>query len=277
MNLVFARLRREFSARSGIALDADQEYLVKSRLAPLMREHGIAGLAEFASRFERGEDAALVREAIDAMTTNETSFFRDRAPFDAFRGRALPDMLAARASEKRLRIWCAACSTGQEAYSLAMTLDQHAHVLRGWSVDILATDLSSSAIEAARKGAYTQFEAQRGLATHNLLRYFHRDDETWRVNEHLRARVKFRQFNLLDDFNEFGAFDMVFCRNVLMYFEPQIKRDVLSRLGGALRPDGYLFLGAGEGVGEAAVSFDPVAPEGVFRRRAAARPRLRLA
>jgi len=274
---LYARLRREVAARTGIALRADQDYLVKSRIAPLMRERDIADLSDFLSRFERGEDAGLIREAIDAMTTNETSFFRDRPAFDTLRDRVLTEIIAARAGEKRLRIWCAACSTGQEAYSLAMTLDQLSSALRGWHVSILATDLSMSALEAARKGVYSQFEAQRGLATHNLLRYFQRDEGAWRVSEPLRAMVQFRQFNLLDGFGELGRFDVIFCRNVLMYFDADARRDVLWRLSGALRPDGYLFLGSAESPGDTGAPIEQAAPEGVYRLRAAERPKLRLA
>jgi chemotaxis protein methyltransferase CheR len=277
MSFVFARFRRELAALTGIALGADKQYLAESRLAPVMRAHDIADMPELLRRLERRDGEALIRETIDAMTTNETSFFRDRAPFDAFRERILPELLAARARERRLRIWCAACSTGQEAYSLAMTLDQAAGALRGWSVDILATDLSRSAIEAARKGSYSQFEVQRGLPTGQLLRYFHRDDEHWRVNEHLRARIIFREFNLLSDFGELGKFDAVFCRNALLYFEPEAKQDVLSRLSRSLASDGYLFLGSAESVGEAGGVFAPAGGDGVFRRRVRARPQLRLA
>lgn len=276
MNLIFARFRRQLAALTGIALDADKQYLAESRLAPVMRANGLSDFHELVRAFERRDDTALVREVMDAMTTNETLFFRDRTPFEAFRTRVLPDLISSHAQERRLRFWCAACSTGQEAYSLAMTLDQDARALRGWSIEILATDLSSSAIESARTGTYSQFEVQRGLSTGQLLRYFHRQEETWRVNEHLRARINFHDFNLLQDFSDLGRFDVIFCRNVLMYFDPEVKRAVLARLNQALNDDGYLFLGASESASEANALFSQVSPDGLWRARRRA-PNLRLA
>ncbi|WP_424361578.1 CheR family methyltransferase [Methylocystis parvus] len=277
MNFIFARFRRQLAALTGIALDADKLYLAESRLAPVMRAHGLADLAELVDAFERQENSTLVRDAIDAMTTNETLFFRDRTPFENFRKQILPDLIASRANERRLRFWCAACSTGQEAYSLAMTLDQDAVALRGWTLEVLATDLSTAAVEAARSGSYSQFEVQRGLSTSQLLRYFHREDESWRVNEHLRARIDFRDFNLLSDYTELGTFDVIFCRNVLMYFEPEMKRAVLARLSQALNDSGYLFLGAAEPTNEANAHFTQVTQDGVWRARRRTAPQLRLA
>lgn len=276
MNINFARFRRQLAALSGIALDADKQYLAESRLAPVMRAYGLAGFKELADALERQKNEALVTEVIDAMTTNETLFFRDRTPFETFRNRVLPDLLNTHAHERRLRFWCAACSTGQEAYSLAMTLDQDVRLLRGWSIEILATDLSRTAIESARTGSYSQFEVQRGLSTGQLLRYFHRQEETWRVNEHLRARINFRDFNLLEDFSDLGGFDVIFCRNVLMYFDPEVKRGVLARLNQALNDGGYLFLGASESASEANALFAQVSPDGLWRARRRA-PNLRLA
>ena len=188
----------------------------------------------------------------------------------------MPELLSSHAHDRRLRFWCAACSTGQEAYSLAMTLDQDGRALRGWSVEILATDLSEAAIQSARTGTYSQFEVQRGLSTGQLLRYFHRQDETWRVNEHLRARINFRDFNLLEDFSDLGKFDVIFCRNVLMYFDPELKRAMLARLNQALNDGGYLFLGASESANEANALFTQVSPDGLWRARRRA-PQLRLA
>jgi len=277
MSFIFARFRRQLAALTGISLDADKQYLAESRLAPVLRAHGLAGFPQLVDAFERPDRTALVREVIDAMTTNETLFFRDRTPFETFRSRVLPDLISAHAHERRLRFWCAACSTGQEAYSLAMTLDQDAKLLRGWSIEILATDLSSSAIDAARTGSYSQFEVQRGLSTGQLLRYFHRKEEAWRVNEHLRARIDFRDLNLLSDFTDLGKFNVIFCRNVLMYFEPEVKRSVLSRLNQALNDDGYLFLGASETASEANALFTQVSPDGLWRARRRTPPQLRLA
>jgi chemotaxis protein methyltransferase CheR len=277
MDLSFARFRRLLAALTGISLAADRQFLAESRLAPIIRERDLADFNALVDAFERADDPSLTRDIIDSMTTNETLFFRDRTPFENFRARVLPDIVASRASQRRLRFWCAACSTGQEAYSLAMTLDQEATMLRGWTLEVLATDLSTAAIETARAGGYSQFEVQRGLSTSQLLRYFHREDETWRVNEHLRARIDFRDFNLLSDYSELGAFDVIFCRNVLMYFEPELKLAVLSRLARALGEGGYLFLGAAETTTEANAFFSPVTADGVWRARRQAPPQLRLA
>ena len=197
MSLGFARFRRQLSAITGIALDADKEFLVERRLAPVMRAHGLKDLKDLAEAMERRENFALMREAIDAMTANETLFFRDRTPFEALRERILPDLMAANALSRRLRFWCAACSTGQEAYSLAMTLDQEARALRGWTIEILATDLSATAIETAREGDTASSRSSADSRPASLLRYFHREDESWRINEHLRAPIVFRDFNLL--------------------------------------------------------------------------------
>ena len=277
MSLVFARFRRQLAALTGVALDADKQYLVENRLAPVMRANGVAGFSELADAMERRDNPTLVGEVVDAIATNETLFFRDRTPFEAFHDRVLPELMAARSRERRLRFWCAACSTGQEAYSLAMTLDQEARALRGWNIEILATDLSATAIDAARKGIYSRFEVQRGLPTGQLLCYFHRDDDNWRINEHMRARIIFRDFNLLSDFDDLGKFDVIFCRNVLMYFEPEVKASVLSRLSFVLADDGYLFFGASENVGAANANFSQVSRDGVWRSRRHARPQLRLA
>jgi chemotaxis protein methyltransferase CheR len=277
MNVNFMRFRRRLAALTGIVLDADKEYFAQSRLAPVIRAHGLAGFAHLVDVLERGDSASFIQNVVDAMTTNETFFFRDRTPFENFRAHILPDLMASRANDRRLRFWCAACSTGQEAYSLAMTLDEEARALRGWRVEILATDLSTTAIETARKGNYSQFEVQRGLSTGQLLRYFHRRDENWRINEHLRASIDFRDFNLLSDYAALGTFDVIFCRNVLMYFEPETKRTVLARLGRALNEDGYLFLGASESTSEANALFTQVSPDGLWRARRRAPPHLRLA
>lgn len=265
MSFAFDRFRRALEAQTGIALDADQQYLAESRLSPIMRAHGFQGMSPLVDALERKDDPTLVQKVIDAMTTNDTLFFRDRTTFESFREQVLPNVMAQRNAERRLRIWCAACSTGQEAYSVAMTLDQEARALRGWSLDILATDISTTAIEAARAGNYSQFEVQRGLPTGHLLRYFHRKEESWRINEHMRARIEFRDFNLLWDFAPLGLFDIVFCRNVLMYFEPQTRRAVLARLHRALNPGGYLFLGASEGGGEAGGIFASVSGDGLWQ------------
>jgi chemotaxis protein methyltransferase CheR len=233
---------------SGLMLDANKAYLVESRLAPLMRRAKVANVSELLKSLKDGRDAELKQNVIDAMMTNETFFFRDRVPFDNFRNVILPKLMDARQEGRRIRIWCAAASTGQEPYSLAMILDEEMKRLAGWNVEILATDLSSAAIATAREGYYTQFEVQRGLPISHLLRYFRNEGDGWKINEYLRTRIQFEEFNLLSDFQEFGQFDIIFCRNVLIYFDLDRKKDVLRRLGGALAKDGFLIMGSAETV-----------------------------
>ncbi len=241
-------LKQFLRETSGLTLDANKAYLIESRLSPLMRRAGIANLSELLKSIKSGKDASLKQNVIDAMMTNETFFFRDRAPFDNFRNAILPKLMEARQEERRIRIWCAAASTGQEPYSLAMILDEEMKKLAGWNIEILATDLSSTAIATARAGRYTQFEVQRGLPITHLLRYFRNEADSWRINEYLRARIQFEEFNLLSDFRDFGQFDIIFCRNVLIYFDVETKKDILHRLGGALAKDGFLTMGSAETV-----------------------------
>ncbi len=233
---------------SGLMLDANKAYLVESRLAPLMRRFRFETISQLLTCLKTKEDSALKQNVIDAMMTNETFFFRDRVPFDNFRNAILPKLMEARWEQRRIRIWCAAASTGQEPYSLAMILDEEMKKLSGWSIEILATDLSSSAIAAAREGRYSHFEVQRGLPITHLLRYFSNEGDGWRINEYLRTRIQFEEFNLLSDFRELGEFDIIFCRNVLIYFDLETKKDVLRRLGGVLAKDGFLTMGSAETV-----------------------------
>jgi len=242
----FDALRQFLYERSGLSLEGDKLYLVESRLLPIARQVGLADLAGLVNQMKADRD--LAQSVVDAMTTNETFFFRDRVPFEKFRNVMLPQLLATRAADRRLRIWCAACSTGQEPYSLAMLLDEEARRLTGWNIEILATDLSHRAIESARQGLYSQFEVQRGLPITMLLRYFQRAGERWQINEFLRSRVNFREFNLLSDFRALGTFDAIFCRNVLLYFDVPTKRDILARLSRALAADGFLLMGSAESV-----------------------------
>ena len=248
MSSEFDALRRMLALVSGISLDADKTYLAESRLQPLLQNHGLGSLGDLVQRLSRGGNAPLMHEVVDAMTTNETFFFRDRFPFENFRTHMLPQLLEARQASRRIRIWCAAASSGQEPYSLAMILDEEAKRLSGWLVEIVATDISASIIEAAREGRYSQFEVQRGLPITHLLRYFQREGEHWRISEYLRSRVQFQQRNLLTSYADLGTFDVIFCRNVLIYFDVATKRDVLDRMAGILAPDGYFVMGSAEAV-----------------------------
>ena len=233
---------------SGLVLDADKRYLVESRVTPVMRRAGLSELGDLVRVLEQGKMPSLAQEVVQAMTINETYFFRDRVPFDMLRELILPEIIAARAAQKRLRIWCAASSTGQEPYSISMILDEFGARLAGWRVEIVATDLSEAALAKAKKAVYSQFEVQRGLSTEQLLRYFDQIGDMWQLKETIRSRVDYRHFNLLSDYTAFGNFDLIFCRNVLIYFEPDRKADVLNRMTRLLSPDGLLALGSSESI-----------------------------
>jgi chemotaxis protein methyltransferase CheR len=240
-------LRKLLRDHSGLDLSADKQYLIESRLLPLSRKTGLAGISELVQKMEGGS-ASTITQVVEAMTTNETFFFRDKVPFDHFRQSIMPEMLKARAGRKSIRIWCAAGSTGQEPYSLAMCLKEMSAALAGWRVEILATDLSQEVLEKSRAGIYSQFEVQRGLPIQLLVKYFKQTGEFWQVNAEIRAMVQHRQLNLLHDFSQLGVFDVIFCRNVLIYFDQDTKINIFNRLAKVTEPEGFLVLGAAETV-----------------------------
>jgi chemotaxis protein methyltransferase CheR len=240
-------LRKLLKDQSGLDLSADKQYLIESRLLPLARKAGLAGIPELVQKM-KGGSASLVTQVVEAMTTNETFFFRDKIPFDHFRDSIMPEILQARTGRKSIRIWCAAGSTGQEPYSLAMCLKEMSAALTGWRVEILTTDLSQEVLEKSRAGIYSQFEVQRGLPIQLLVKYFKQTGEFWQINADIRAMVQHRQLNLLHDFSQLGAFDVIFCRNVLIYFDQDTKVNIFNRLAKAMEPDGFLVLGAAETV-----------------------------
>jgi chemotaxis protein methyltransferase CheR len=231
--------------RTGIVLGPQKDYLIDTRLAPIARQFGHLSVEKLVQSIRMGcklaEDAA-----VESMTTNETLFFRDKLPFENMENVVIPELLKKRSANAPLRIWCAACSSGQEPYSLSIMLNEMG--LSSKQVTIFATDFSSLMIERAKKGIYSQFEIQRGLPATFLFKYFTQEGLTWRVNSQLADRVEFKQLNILDDFNHLGVFDIIFCRNLLIYFDEIRKKDVFSRLGRSLAQDGYLFLGAAETV-----------------------------
>jgi chemotaxis protein methyltransferase CheR len=233
---------------SGLVLTRDKAYLLESRLLPVARKWRLKSLAELAAALRGQADSGMVRDVVEAMTTNESFFFRDVKPFDQFKSFVLPHLLRARAATRSIRIWSAACSSGQEPYSLAMILSEQRAQLAGWRVEILATDLSTEILDKAQAGLYSQFEVQRGLPIQLLVKYFKQQGERWQIDPAIRAMVSFRQLNLLDDMAALGRFDVIFCRNVLIYFDQPTKTLVLDRLSRQMAPDGHLYLGGAETV-----------------------------
>jgi len=251
-------LRRLLQQRSGLVLSDDKQYLIESRLMPLARRLGLAGIAEITQKLRQPGNQALEDSVVEAMTTNESFFFRDKVPFDTFIQVMLPAINSARPAGQPIRVWCAAASTGQEPYSLAMALKENPRAAGGRRVEIIATDISTEVLERARAGIYSQFEVQRGLPIQLLVKYFTKQDETWQISPEIRAMVEFRKLNLLHPFTGLGKFDIVFCRNVLIYFGPATKADVLTRIARVLAPDGFLVLGAAETVVGVSEAFRPV-------------------
>lgn len=244
--------------QSGLVLTPDKGYLLETRLQPVARSHGLSSIEQIVSTLRSRRDEKLVNSITDAMTTNESLFFRDRTPFDQFKTVVLPSLLQSRAAKKSIRIWSAACSSGQEPYSLSMVLDELASRLTGWRVEIIATDISTEMVARARSGIYSQFEVQRGLPVQLLVKYFQQDGDRWQLSEKIRRMVTFREFNLLQDPRSLGTFDIVFCRNVLIYFDQETKRKVLEGVSRQIAPDGYLYLGGAETVISITDKFQPV-------------------
>lgn len=243
----FQFLREFLKARSGLNLAADKRYLVESRLAPLVRSFALASLDALVARLHAdAPPPGLAQSVVDAMATHETSFFRDRVPFESFRTTVLPRLIAARRETRRLRVWSAAASTGQEAYSLAMILAEAEPALTDWRIEIVATDMSSAALARGQAGTYSQFEVQRGLPIKSLLRHFTQSGEEWTINAELRAAVQWRIANLLGDLRMLGRFDVVFCRNILIYLDQTAKAELLRKISDMLAPDGALCLGSTE-------------------------------
>jgi chemotaxis protein methyltransferase CheR len=241
-------LRSALKQRSGLVLSADKQYLVESRLLPVARKAGLSSLSALVEALKPGRDNALMNAVVEAMATNESFFFRDKIPFEHFRSIIMPALLAARRASRTIRIWCAAASTGQEPYSIAMCLKGMEREIAGWRIEILATDLSNEVLEKARAGLYRQFEVQRGLPIQLLIKHFTQVGELWQVAPDIRVMVKFRQLNLLSSFSNLGMFDLIFCRNVLIYFDQETKVAVLENLARVAACDGYLVLGAAETV-----------------------------
>jgi len=261
-----ALLQRE----CGLVIDKEKTYLAESRLAPVARRFGHADIDALIANIMATKSRESVRAVVDAMVTNETFFFRDRKPFDHFEQHVLPELLEKQAAKKQIRIWSAAASTGQEAYSLAMILDKHKARMPGWRNAIVGTDISEQALARAKAADYSQFEVQRGLPVKMLVQYFDQKGERWHLKQTIKQAVQFERFNLLDDPASLGKFDVVFCRNVLIYFDIGVRKKILSGIARQLVPDGRLYLGGAETTVGLSTDFQPDENgRGVYRLGAA--------
>ncbi len=263
--LDYQYLRTALKARTGIDLSADGQSRIESRLEPVARRHGLGGTAALVRKMRSGDEGVIAAVA-EATTTSETSFFRDKTPFGHLRDDILPALLKARAGKRRLRIWCAASSSGQEPYSIAICLKEAGAALADWRCDILATDLSSAVLEKSSSGIYSQFEVQHGLPIAMLLKYFTKAGDAWQIHADIRAMVEHRQLNLLHDFSQLGVFDIVFCRNVLTCFDQSTGAAILERIARQIEGDGFLALGAAESVAGRSDAFAPIVDRcGIYR------------
>ena len=245
-------------SRSGLVLSAEKQYLVESRLLPLARKIGLSNLTGLVAKLKTPGAEPLTVEVVEAMTTNESFFFRDKLPFEHFRDTIMPALMSARTENRRIRIWCAAAATGQEPYSLAITMKEMGKELRGWRVEIVATDISTEVLEKAKSGIYSQFEVQRGLPSMMLIKYFAQLGDSWQIAPEIRAMVQFMPINLLNNFTRLGRFDVVLCRNVLIYFDEATKTSVLERIADVTERDGFLLLGGAETVVGLTERFKPI-------------------
>ena len=245
-------------SRSGIVLHKDKAYLIESRLAPVIKSEGFGSLSDLILRLRWQATGELVDKVIDAMTTNETFFFRDNPPFEALKTGIIKDLIEKRQSTKTLNIWSAACSSGQEPYSISILLREHFPILNDWTIRILGTDVSDEVLEKADKGIYSSFEVSRGLNDMLVKRYFEPVDSRFKVRQSLRDRIEFKKLNLMDSFAQIPKMDVIFLRNVLIYFKQEVKRDIVGRIIERLMPDGYLFLGQSETAKTLSDQLEPV-------------------
>lgn len=240
---IAALLKKE----SGMHLAPEKTYLLESRLQPIARSHGHDSIGALLSSMRMSNDAKLVHEVTQAMTTNETMFFRDTKPFDLMKNTMVPTLFEQSPPKKHIRIWSAACSSGQEPYTIAITLLEAFANHPDFRFEIVATDLCDKALNTAKEGIYSQFEVQRGLPIQVLLKYFtQQEGNRWQVQDHLKKHIRFDTHNLLDDASYLGRFDIVFCRNVLIYFDPPTKSHVFSRIADVMNPPGFMSLGVAE-------------------------------
>ena len=243
--------------KSAIVLESGKAYLVESRLTPVARELGLEGISELVSELQKPGSLKLTQRVVEAMTTNETSFFRDIHPFTALKEKILPNLIQRRAKEKSLSIWSNACSSGQEPYTIAMLIAEHFPMLKDWKVRIISSDLSSQILDRARLGVFNQTEVNRGLPMSFLLKYFTKNGSQWKIRDDIRKMIEFRELNLVEPFPTLlPAMDIVFLRNVLIYFSPSTKSEILKKVHKVMQKDSYLFLGGSETTMNLNVSFD---------------------
>ena len=242
----FDYIRQVVWARSAIVLEPGKEYLVESRLVPLAKVHGFTTLDDFANAMTKAPFGTMHRQMVEAMTTNETSFFRDIHPFDALRKTILPEIIARKATTKQLNIWCAAASSGQEPYSVAMLFREHFPELSGWKLSFIATDLSNAVLAKARSGRYGQLEVNRGLSAPLMVKYFTKDGTEWIIRDDIRSMIDFRELNLIEKWPQLPVADIVMIRNVLIYFDIATKKQILKNIRSMMSPQGYLMLGGAE-------------------------------
>lgn len=243
--------------KSAIVLESGKAYLVESRLSPVARELGLKNIAELVSELQKPGSQKLTQRVVEAMTTNETSFFRDIHPFTALKEKIIPSLIQRRAKEKSLSIWSNACSSGQEPYTIAMLIAEHFPILKDWKVRIISSDLSSQILDRARLGEFNQTEVNRGLPMNFLLKYFTKNENQWKIRDDIRKMVEFRELNLVEPFPALlPAMDIVFLRNVLIYFSPETKSEILKKVHKVMRKDSYLFLGGSETTMNLNVSFE---------------------
>lgn len=242
----FEYVRDFVRTEAGIVIEAGKEYLVESRLTPIAKSEGLGSIDALVNSLRSSTRTELHRKVVDAMTTNETTFFRDIDPFEVLKTEILPKLIHARRATRRLNIWYAASSTGQEPYSVSLLLREHFPELADWTIDQIGTDISRKALERAKAGKYSQLEVNRGMPAHLLLKYFEKKGLDWQLKDPIRSMVRFQEMNLNGAWSVPGPFDLVFIRNVMIYFDVQAKKTILNKIRGLLRPDGYLFLGAAE-------------------------------
>jgi chemotaxis protein methyltransferase CheR len=267
----FAYIRDLVRDRAAIVLEPGKEYLAATRLDPVVRGAGLGSLSELVATLRQDDDPALSEQVIDALTTNETTFFRDLHPFESLRNRILPDLIERKRLSRSLFIWSAGCSSGQEPYSVAMLIREDFPQLTDWQVSILGTDVSVAMLERARAGRYGQIEVNRGLPAHLLVKYFRRAGVGWEIDGSIRAMVRFRQQNLVDPWPSMPPMDLVLMRNVMIYFDVAAKQEILARVGDVLAPHGYLLLGTSETTLHLDDSFrrQAVGPTGWYQREQA--------